>query len=1085
MSSSSISTPKQKGNLYLASSLCDGLEDNDLRQVTTLLKNKDADPNVLMPLHGITPFHLVIGNDSEAFAEEVTKLFLRHGGNPNVKSIDGMTPVHVAAAWGRAKILDLLLANGGDPLCLDSDSCSPFHYAFQGEHFEAVAVLSKYCINNEEDDDKPHFKRELDKVLVNNGDVLAEYMVSDESLFDSSFKNFSYSSINEDSKSDTSGYHPENSTKDALSLNNNFVTTRRKQQTKIKQEEIDNIHNNNKYMSSFDFKRETVEEERSLISEIISQLSSSITSEVEVSNSMGKNDEDESMSNCKTSSPRRKEIKMTFNRPIKCGNSKIPEKQPANKRSSTLHVIKQHNHLPHLINTRILTNNLKKPSSTNLDKKLAVKKNIHPATRKLTPSKPKHQNKDNVSQLNKWLNETIISKSPNLVIDTYGEDKKRKFFKTPCFEKKSSPKYTKLSQKSPAVTPSKTRIKSPNKPNNVTPTSRIPRPKKYFTTPTHMKTVKRSIETPTRTVIPNKRKPQSSKRTATSEKPKTPLNNTYSKSEASTPSAPTDTGNTPKTAFKKENFRSIAVNLDDLMYDNDAEDLFNDRMSNSSIIAQSKKPASKYVSTFEKELAKILPGSEFVSGVGMLDSGASSKSESKLISSMNKEESRLFSQNDDNDLNRAIFDSATSSECKEDNLNTGNIKSKHSDMTNNGNDSLLCSKGSTSPNSNSSDSYLSLSKRDDRQEAAKDIETEKDINFKVQSISPESDFISLRDDSSSSLYRKVDSETFISVDEEYKYEDSEEGVVFLERRLCVSPPCASSDINTSFYSCSTTKSEPLPREMFLLDNITLRERLRNLGENPGPITKTTHHLYLKRLHRLESQGRKHIRRIEAKKTQSRGSVNFENEKELLKSSLLSIEWIKNLDDYDALEQKVFQEFVDPNPSRKWREGTTKSSFNYLLLDPRITKDLPRRAPNLSMSEKWEIFLSAIFYVGKGKRSRPYAHLYDAFKIWVSKDEQSVPSKKIQRILDIWNEDRGVIVLHVFQNTIPVEAYTREAMMIEVLGTQKLGNCKAGDYYGVVSTWRSKEKCELGRYLLFKSLQIMLLEGERQIFPQNL
>lgn len=55
------------------------------RQVTTLLTIKDADPNVLMPLHGITPFHLVIGNDSETFAEEVTKLFLRHGGNPNVR----------------------------------------------------------------------------------------------------------------------------------------------------------------------------------------------------------------------------------------------------------------------------------------------------------------------------------------------------------------------------------------------------------------------------------------------------------------------------------------------------------------------------------------------------------------------------------------------------------------------------------------------------------------------------------------------------------------------------------------------------------------------------------------------------------------------------------------------------------------------------------------------------------------------------------------------------------------------------------------------------------------------------------------
>lgn len=55
------------------------------RQVATLLLNKDADPNILIPTHGVTPFHLVIGNDSEEFAEEVTKLFLRHGGNPNVR----------------------------------------------------------------------------------------------------------------------------------------------------------------------------------------------------------------------------------------------------------------------------------------------------------------------------------------------------------------------------------------------------------------------------------------------------------------------------------------------------------------------------------------------------------------------------------------------------------------------------------------------------------------------------------------------------------------------------------------------------------------------------------------------------------------------------------------------------------------------------------------------------------------------------------------------------------------------------------------------------------------------------------------
>ena len=44
-------------------------------QMTTLLKSKSADPNVLMSAHGIDPFHLIIGNESIEFAKEVTKLF--------------------------------------------------------------------------------------------------------------------------------------------------------------------------------------------------------------------------------------------------------------------------------------------------------------------------------------------------------------------------------------------------------------------------------------------------------------------------------------------------------------------------------------------------------------------------------------------------------------------------------------------------------------------------------------------------------------------------------------------------------------------------------------------------------------------------------------------------------------------------------------------------------------------------------------------------------------------------------------------------------------------------------------------------
>ena len=57
----------------------------------------------------------------------------------------------------------------------------------------------------------------------------------------------------------------------------------------------------------------------------------------------------------------------------------------------------------------------------------------------------------------------------------------------------------------------------------------------------------------------------------------------------------------------------------------------------------------------------------------------------------------------------------------------------------------------------------------------------------------------------------------------------------------------------------------------------------------------------------------------------------------------------------------------------------KASFNYLLMDPRVTLDLPQRNRKLSTTEAFRSFVLSVFYVGKGKRSRPYAHLHEAIK----------------------------------------------------------------------------------------------------------
>ena len=45
----------------------------------------------------------------------------------------------------------------------------------------------------------------------------------------------------------------------------------------------------------------------------------------------------------------------------------------------------------------------------------------------------------------------------------------------------------------------------------------------------------------------------------------------------------------------------------------------------------------------------------------------------------------------------------------------------------------------------------------------------------------------------------------------------------------------------------------------------------------------------------------------------------------------------------------------------------------------------------------------------------------------------IKNAKVEQIRAIWKDGLGVVTLHAFQNTIPVEAYTREACMILALG----------------------------------------------------
>ncbi|XP_043263232.1 uncharacterized protein LOC122403659 [Colletes gigas] len=844
---------KSKGNLFLASSLCDGLEDNDIKQVTTLLLNKEANPNTLIPTHGVTPFHLVIGNDSEAFAEEVTKLFLRHGGDPNIRSVDGLTPVHLAAAWGRVTVLELLLANGGDPLCLDDEGHSPFHYAFDGKYYKAIVLLSKYCENNTIEDKVINCKMTFDKLLINSGDTIAEYATSEISdLF-----NGNELKKNEDDKlSDI---------KNKYYFDYNKKSLHSDHQSDINTAEL-RICNE-------------MDKEKCLLYEIINQLSSSL----------------------KTSSEDRE-----------ISNEHFQYKENQYDRSPL----------------SILNDNVTLDAKNKfLFKPRVRKRSVTPRYRR----KIFEQNNAKAPLVPVYNpNDTIISKSPNCQIGKSAE-KEWSYL---------SPKVINNESKFKAFTPCMTRNEFPQSEEFILRRQvarSTPRRKRFSRQYSSLRKLKR--------------------------------NNRFTSSENTSP----------------ESANSLSPDQNDL---------------------------DKLHYKFNKHLAVKLHENKY---------------DDDVPTNSNFNEIKNYTEN--------------------------LIKACNNNLVN-----------------------LKLEKTDCK-ETSKQYLNKDNVQNKIMEKLKTDDTSNIFDEGFVTSRSSFTSQSYVSVQEEYKYEYPDDGVAFLERRIYALPPCMPTE------DC-TTANRLWPQSLNVsvdisMTNDILRRMLINLGDNPGPITDTTKQLYLKRLIRLKDKTCN-----PSSFATIRSKVPFKTDCKFdLESFFIYGDWVNHLARYKIIEKNIFEEFSMVDPSRKWREGINKTCFNYLLLDTRVTNNLPLNAESLTKPTIWSTFLSGIFYVGKGTRNRPYYHLKDAFDAWVS--NQCSKSTKVKRILDIWNAGCGVVCLHIYQNTIPVEAYTREAAMIDALGVENLCNCKNGGYYGKAATWNIKEKCNFGRYLLHQAMQIYLHEGERQIHPHNL
>lgn len=67
----------------------------------------------------------------------------------------------------------------------------------------------------------------------------------------------------------------------------------------------------------------------------------------------------------------------------------------------------------------------------------------------------------------------------------------------------------------------------------------------------------------------------------------------------------------------------------------------------------------------------------------------------------------------------------------------------------------------------------------------------------------------------------------------------------------------------------------------------------------------------------------------------------------------------------------------------------------------------------------------------------------------------------------------------------VDAYTREAAMIDAIGIANLANIKRGDYHGLPSNWTTAKRKKFGAFLLHSAASILKLDGVRQIRPKDI
>ena len=106
------------------------------------------DPSTPTKSNGCSALHSAAVLEPPMGPEIVTRM-LHHGADPNIKTPTGLSPLHIAAMWGRYQTINVLLDNGANLAVKDHDDMSPLDYAEEAEtnKTQCIDALTRYRIN--------------------------------------------------------------------------------------------------------------------------------------------------------------------------------------------------------------------------------------------------------------------------------------------------------------------------------------------------------------------------------------------------------------------------------------------------------------------------------------------------------------------------------------------------------------------------------------------------------------------------------------------------------------------------------------------------------------------------------------------------------------------------------------------------------------------------------------------------------------------------------------------------------------------------------------------------------------------------